>query len=684
MLHRPSLIPDTMKMSFKNSHQKQKVAKPEFNLGVLFCDDEIVIVEPTDPDEDRLKQQQQQQQQQQKETSLRRISDPQVDSCCLEDSSSSVSDSIEQNNDTVLTINADSLQEKTVTTTVTATHPGSDTANYAMTNALQSALNLASALAVSKHLHTVSHESFPTSCSQSTGSTDIKNLEGMSHPSIQRTATDPKHPPSKLADPSAGQSTLKVSLPIGNLNIILPALLSSDSITLDLATNLLLSISRTNIDQIVNASTNVSDLDRVVSLQVMGSKSKQPQEKPSMTDTVSFNDKRPTKITDRKRRLNCPVASCPLTFSNKFNLTEHIRTHTGERPFVCSVTACAAAFKRHRSLREHMKVHNADETVPPTVTCHRPSSQFTNQFGPHPLPENNSCLLSGCQNFPLAYTTDTFRTTQADPVVIGEHNKPTRTEEEDFDMHKKGIKEDSSTSSMKDASFCTSRPDSPLRFPCPNNDCGKVFLKANKLREHARIHTGERPYACPHPGCVATFSRAYGVRRHIQSHTLGLRNPIRWSRLAADLHDMVECRDGAAAQHHDIMLPVLMPNDQAVQSTLENILNSAVETDLSSTHNPPTIAPKIQGTLSFRPIAPLPSGPGILRPHSCPFKDCTKTFAKMYQLRDHIWGHTGRRPFACNYCYSSFVRLYDLRRHEKIHFRATAARCDPADCNTVS
>ncbi|VDP56878.1 unnamed protein product, partial [Schistosoma margrebowiei] len=66
MLHRPTLMPASMKSSSKfklstnskHSSHSIKIENPELTQ-LLNCgddDDEIVIVEPTDPDEDRMKQ----------------------------------------------------------------------------------------------------------------------------------------------------------------------------------------------------------------------------------------------------------------------------------------------------------------------------------------------------------------------------------------------------------------------------------------------------------------------------------------------------------------------------------------------------------------------------------------------------------------------------------------------------
>nr|XP_054760316.1 uncharacterized protein LOC129266486 [Lytechinus pictus] len=49
------------------------------------------------------------------------------------------------------------------------------------------------------------------------------------------------------------------------------------------------------------------------------------------------------------------------------------------------------------------------------------------------------------------------------------------------------------------------------------------------------------------------------------------------------------------------------------------------------------------------------------RPHAC--SDCDKRFSRLSLLKEHMYTHTGKKPFACSLCPSSFVRKHDLFRH---------------------
>ncbi|KAI1303065.1 Transcription factor Sp5 [Halotydeus destructor] len=57
----------------------------------------------------------------------------------------------------------------------------------------------------------------------------------------------------------------------------------------------------------------------------------------------------------RPKRFRCP--HCHIAFSNNGQLKGHIRTHTGERPFVCEHSNCGKTFTRNEELTRHRRIH---------------------------------------------------------------------------------------------------------------------------------------------------------------------------------------------------------------------------------------------------------------------------------------------------------------------------------------
>ncbi|RKP33775.1 hypothetical protein BJ085DRAFT_22311, partial [Dimargaris cristalligena] len=53
----------------------------------------------------------------------------------------------------------------------------------------------------------------------------------------------------------------------------------------------------------------------------------------------------------------CPVEGCGKSFSRPDSLATHVKTHSDVRPYVCSVRGCGKAYYHGRSLRKHEKSH---------------------------------------------------------------------------------------------------------------------------------------------------------------------------------------------------------------------------------------------------------------------------------------------------------------------------------------
>ncbi|KAI8048462.1 hypothetical protein BDF21DRAFT_392841 [Thamnidium elegans] len=66
-----------------------------------------------------------------------------------------------------------------------------------------------------------------------------------------------------------------------------------------------------------------------------------------------------------ERPFECHIEDCEKKFSRPDSLNTHIKTHSNIRPYACTVENCAKAYFHSRSLRKHAKSHESQLTPPP-------------------------------------------------------------------------------------------------------------------------------------------------------------------------------------------------------------------------------------------------------------------------------------------------------------------------------
>uniref|UniRef100_A0A3Q2QJE7 Zinc finger protein 341 n=1 Tax=Fundulus heteroclitus TaxID=8078 RepID=A0A3Q2QJE7_FUNHE len=166
---------------------------------------------------------------------------------------------------------------------------------------------------------------------------------------------------------------------------------------------------------------------------------------------------------------------CDKFFSKNFDLQQHIRSHTGEKPFQCIV--CGRAFAQKSNVKKHMQTH---------------------KVWPMSVANTVSRLPITVKVVPLSFVEE---------ERIGEQQKrgPTRPpateapgEEAPGDAHTKQIV-------VIDSSY-------QCQF------CGSKFKTYFQLKSHLTQHKGEQVYKCVLKSCSQTFQKLDHFLEHIRTH----------------------------------------------------------------------------------------------------------------------------------------------------------------------
>ncbi|KAK3927216.1 Ichor [Frankliniella fusca] len=108
----------------------------------------------------------------------------------------------------------------------------------------------------------------------------------------------------------------------------------------------------------------------------------------------------------RWRKTNEPCTICGKCFKDRFAMKVHLRTHSGEKPFVCMV--CGKAFRQKAHLGKHSYTHSAQRKQnQPLPIAPAPSTQRPQQSPPLSLSPNHAgSNVSSQSPVPSTYALD--------------------------------------------------------------------------------------------------------------------------------------------------------------------------------------------------------------------------------------------------------------------------------------
>ncbi|CAH0485591.1 unnamed protein product [Peronospora farinosa] len=104
--------------------------------------------------------------------------------------------------------------------------------------------------------------------------------------------------------------------------------------------------------------------------------------------------------TAMDRPFECKEPGCGRRFNRKFTLSEHKKTHTGEKPFVCPLVECSRRFSTSGNLARHKRLHASLKPFECDINgCRRsfPSQEkLDHHIKIHTGRRTHVCHVSGC------------------------------------------------------------------------------------------------------------------------------------------------------------------------------------------------------------------------------------------------------------------------------------------------